>query len=61
MDYEGTIWDHLKDLRRLVLKVSIVLFIGFLICLVFSQQLINFYLEPLKQLVGPIYHRTPTL
>jgi sec-independent protein translocase protein TatC len=52
MDYEGTIWDHLKDLRRLVLKVSIVLFIGFLICLVFNQQLINFYLGPLNQASG---------
>ncbi len=52
MDYEGTIWDHLKDLRTLILKVGVVLFIGFLICLVFNQQLINFYLEPLRNATG---------
>ncbi len=49
MAEEGTIWDHVKDLRNLVIKIAIVLIIGIILSLVFNQQLIDFYLEPMKK------------
>ncbi len=52
MDKEVTIWNHLKDLRSLVIKIFSVLTIGVVIALIFNQQLINFYLEPLSSATG---------
>jgi sec-independent protein translocase protein TatC len=46
---EGTIWDHVKDLRNLAIKVGLVLMLGITIGMIFNQQLIDFYLEPMKQ------------
>jgi sec-independent protein translocase protein TatC len=49
MAEEGTIWDHVKDLRNLAIKVGLVLLVGVILGLVFNQQLIDFYLDPMKQ------------
>lgn len=51
---EGTIWEHVKDLRNFLIKVAVVLLIGVTFGLIFNQPLIDFYLEPLRVANGNV-------
>jgi sec-independent protein translocase protein TatC len=46
--------EHLEDFRRTLIKIGIALFIGFNICLLFANRILQFLEEPWRKIVpGP--------
>jgi len=53
-DGEGAVkpfWEHLEDLRWTLIKSIIVLFVGFNICMVFANRILQFLTAPLYRVV----------
>jgi sec-independent protein translocase protein TatC len=53
-DGEGMVkpfWEHLEDLRWTLIKSIIALFVGFNICMVFANRILNFLTAPLYRVV----------
>lgn len=52
-DSKAPLLDHLLELRSRLLKCVIALFLGFVLCFTFSEQLFAVLVHPLKEAFGP--------
>lgn len=52
-DSKAPLLDHLIELRSRLLKCVIALFLGFILCFAFSEQLFAILVHPLKEAFGP--------
>lgn len=54
----GTIWDHINELRRSLIQCLLIIGIGFIIVLIFHQQIFNFLIyrtdEAPLLILGPL-------
>jgi len=50
---QAPLLDHLIELRSRLLKCVIALFLGFVLCFAFSEQLFAILVHPLKEAFGP--------
>jgi len=46
--------DHLEELRWRIIKAAIAIFVGMIVCLVFSQRILDFLIWPTTQLDIPL-------
>ena len=51
-DSKAPLLDHLIELRSRLLKCVIALFLGFMLCFAFSEQLFAILVHPLKEAFG---------